>query len=434
MKSNNSFFGRLRKMLLLASFFIGLFGVFFAVAFFMGDKRLQGERLLDYKSFIASVSDKKLPYKFLSHRREDKDFLRGVRKYLRATRSEIKSEGKTGSIPKIIHQIWLFNDPPPPEVQYAMSTVQAQNPSYTYMFWTQEKVKEKLSSAFGSHLQHLFDSVSIGDYVAALILDEIGGFVIDPWSEALAPLDSLEIPQGVQVMVGVEPPLGKIKFGKRRIYASSGFMAAMPNHPLIGLWRKELYRRLGVFVLPFYEDWSSTGPYERMIWTSLDSLTQVMTQYSSQEKEVVSGVIAVGPTVWCPIRPKYMKEYHRFVSGELHRSYARKVRDVLGIALPPFSTIDSESIFIHLTGGRLGLKKKNLEKFLQCQLILARGEHSKCEGAFPGSRILTQKKSKVDRYKRDKVKGYGRTAFNKSDYFVILSPNLVKEKNKRLLP
>ncbi len=308
-----------------------------------------------YSAFMRSLGSPPLPKEFLLHRKLDKMFLSSAKKRIRH-RKDITAQ----KIPKIIHQIWLFPFPPPEEVQYALQTVSARNPSYTYMFWDRKSVEKRLEQEFGNHIDHLFsDALSLSDYIASLVLYEFGGIVIDPWCECVSSIDPLVEDATGGFIVGVEPPQEKVEIGFRRIFCSPALMATYPGNRSMVIWKVEMKKRLGALSLPIYEGWKAHSPYERMVWTSLDSLTDTIVHI----KDIQEAPLPVGPTWWCPIRPKELNRFHKRIAGEAgHRSVVQKLQETFHVGLPLFSAVTSETVLVHLLGGRLGMKDDRIEK------------------------------------------------------------------------
>lgn len=315
---------------------------------------------MTYKEFLKSIGSPPLPEKFLSHRKLDKELLQAVKKW---TKRKNPPDALTKAIfPKIIHQIWLFSSPPSDAVSSAMESVKARNPTFKYHLWTRKDVENLLKKDFGPHIEHLFlDSISLSDYVAASILSEIGGIVIDPWCECVAPIDSL-YSTSASLIIGIEPPKQKVEGGDRRIFCSPALIGSTPKNPLLDIWKQELHYRLGCFSLPLYENWKGQDPYERMVWISCDSVTDLFVDQT--KKAIDPSILPVGPTWWCPIRPQELAFFHKRISGEGgHRTLWQKFSETFHVDLPLFSSVESDTVLVHLAGGRLGMTGKDMERF-----------------------------------------------------------------------
>ena len=342
------------------SFILGLILILgLSSIFFFSKNESPSSELISYRQFLKSVGADELSKDFIAHRSQDTLFLKRVRQFLQPFQENASQNNVSQNIkyPKIIHQIWLYDLPPPEEVAYLMQMIQAKNPSFQYILWTKEMVRNRLQKEFGTNIEYLQDTISIADYVASLVLLEQGGIVIDPWCEQVATLENILVPSS-QLTIGVEPPQAKIQVGNRRLFFSPAVIASVPHHPLIRLWKKELKLRLSSFTLPFYEGWNSSKNYDRMVWISLGSLTDVILSTGKSADRI----IPMGPSWWCPIRPRQIKAFYRRVSGEGHRSPFQKFKETFHVGLPLFSDIRSQTVLIHLTGGRLGMKEDKVQQ------------------------------------------------------------------------
>tara|TARA_R110002096_G_scaffold27366_2_gene83880 strand:+ start:1401 stop:2291 length:891 start_codon:yes stop_codon:yes gene_type:complete len=92
------------------------------------------------------------------------------------------------SIPKIIHQLWIGDKPCPIN---AMNTIKNMNPSYEYLLWNEELIKEKLK-VYPRYQRKIEGHSAIwgrADMYRYLILEQFGGIFIDADMVAIEPLD-----------------------------------------------------------------------------------------------------------------------------------------------------------------------------------------------------------------------------------------------------
>tara|TARA_R110000796_G_scaffold241595_1_gene363336 strand:- start:19 stop:1491 length:1473 start_codon:yes stop_codon:yes gene_type:complete len=94
----------------------------------------------------------------------------------------------TDNIPKLIHQLWIGDKPPP---RNAMNSVKTMNDDYEYMLWNEELIAEKL--IINSRYQRKIDGHSAiwgkADMYRYLILEQFGGIFIDADMVSIERLD-----------------------------------------------------------------------------------------------------------------------------------------------------------------------------------------------------------------------------------------------------
>jgi mannosyltransferase OCH1-like enzyme len=90
---------------------------------------------------------------------------------------------KTKMIPKIIHQMWLGNDPP----KVLMDTWRKENPDWAYILWTEENLKE-WTFKNQDLIEQMPELNGKCDIMRYEILYHFGGFFIDADTYCLKPL------------------------------------------------------------------------------------------------------------------------------------------------------------------------------------------------------------------------------------------------------
>jgi mannosyltransferase OCH1-like enzyme len=105
--------------------------------------------------------------------------------------SSLASNVKTGSnvsrIPKIIHQLWIGDKPPPTKM---MDTWRDMNPEFEYIRWTEDLIREKkLKFECKKRIQEMDEINGKADIMRWEILWRYGGVFIDADSFCIEPID-----------------------------------------------------------------------------------------------------------------------------------------------------------------------------------------------------------------------------------------------------
>ncbi len=261
--------------------------------------------------------------------------IRKIAKDLILERKKEWYQGKEVSIPLTIHQIWPFEEPLPDELSRASSLLIMQHPTFSYKFWRPSEFGPLLETSFGDSWRQLSPYI-IRDLAASQILLKEGGVVVDLESECVHPItDILSLGHCI---IGFEPPLPKPRY-HRRLFLSSSLIASIPGHETINLWAKKMATRAR-----YAQKDTSVDP----LFVCSESLTSVVAS-----SEQADGLILLGPTFFSPVAPLSIKELKHQLDGLQKRSILQKILETfhLGSSLP-FSTIDDETIFVHMHGGR----------------------------------------------------------------------------------
>jgi mannosyltransferase OCH1-like enzyme len=154
-------------------------------------------------------------------------------------------------IPKIIHQIWLGDNPIPERYVECMKTIKEVNSDYWHKLWTDEDVKN-----FGLINQKIYDECNNygvrSDLFRYEILQRYGGIYMDTDFIAHKPFDNL---LGFDFFAGT----GCVN----KVSLQNSIIASIPNHPIMNLAIKKLtpkiphptFSNMNTEVLGF------TGPY-----------------------------------------------------------------------------------------------------------------------------------------------------------------------------
>jgi mannosyltransferase OCH1-like enzyme len=119
-------------------------------------------------------------------------------------------------IPKIIHQIWV-GDEPPEFIKEAMHGVKKLNPDFEYMFWGNEAIEEfHLEKEFKEATEFAFFS----NVLRIKILEKFGGVYIDADVICKQPIDTWFQKYQEHDLYSVH---------NRDIYPDNGIIIAKPN-------------------------------------------------------------------------------------------------------------------------------------------------------------------------------------------------------------
>ena len=291
---------------------------------------------LSRHEFDQTLGMKELSKSFVLHRSLDRKIRHTARQLIEKRKSEW-SLTSPSSIPRIIHQVWLSVDPLPDDLARASRLVQQQHPGFRYILWRYSDVHKILHDLLGPSYTALPISL-LRDVAAAAILWEHGGVVVDLEAECVHPITAL-LSLG-DCLIGFEPPLPSPKW-KRRLFLSSAVIAVRPSHPIIQSYLAEMIRRIQI---------SENNEKIDAQWVTQDALTSVLAKIGLKQGKP----LLLGPSYFCPVNPNHIHHLQRVLNKEVHRNWLQKVFRTLHIAsVPPYSDVSRETIFVHMTGGRM---------------------------------------------------------------------------------
>lgn len=155
-------------------------------------------------------------------------------------KNKLPLEG-AAKIPHVVHFIWLGPRPFPPESVENIRSWIAQNPDWTFKFWTDRDrpppcngMEKKRVQDFSFHyLGDCFaQSQNYGEQSDVLryeILFQEGGVYADHDANCLQPFESLH--SSYDLYCGLEPP--HVPFAGHNVTAGNGVIASRSNHPVI---------------------------------------------------------------------------------------------------------------------------------------------------------------------------------------------------------
>lgn len=127
-------------------------------------------------------------------------------------------------IPKIIHQIWIGDQPIPEHLKQYMATWQKLHPDWTYILWDNEKVAHLFM-----HNRDLFEEAwnwsHKSDILRYELLYHFGGWYADVDFECLKPLD--ELCYLYDFCTGIQP------LDTAYVQLGAALTGSVPMHPLV---------------------------------------------------------------------------------------------------------------------------------------------------------------------------------------------------------
>jgi hypothetical protein len=293
---------------------------------------------LSKRHFDQSLCIKELGSSFVLHRKLDNEMRALAHNAITLRKAEWRA-GQHSNIPLVIHQIWPRDEQIPDQYSRTARTVQIYNSDATYILWNHKDVEKLLTQLFGNDWKDLPLDV-VRDLAAAAVLWQHGGIVVDLESECVHSIRSL-LSLG-DCIIGFEPPRETTKF-QRRLFLSSSVIAAAPAHPIIKTWLAEMWRR----ALLMKDD-----PHISSLWVSQESLTRVAAALHDRGRPLF-----VGPAYFCPVRPSQIQKLKRSLDGQARTRFFKRLAQTLHIiSVPLYSRVARETLFVHMSGGRLSKK------------------------------------------------------------------------------
>jgi hypothetical protein len=136
----------------------------------------------------------------------------------------INKKTKVGrGIPKVIHQIWIGENPFPENLRFCVDSVKRMYPDWEYHFWTNDTIK-KLDLRFEGLINN--PSINIGkraDILMYEILNKFGGLYLDVDTFCCKRVDDLH--DKFKFYGGIAP--------SRWFVVGAGIVGSIPGHPII---------------------------------------------------------------------------------------------------------------------------------------------------------------------------------------------------------
>lgn len=322
-----------RIAVLLLLIFLPLFGI----KLYLHNAKQKPPLFLQHKTFLEGTGIKTLGKHFLLRYKSDRIFFSASKNRVKQQRA-LWNKNVHFNIPKVIHILWLKEEPLPEEVEQNEAYIRQYNPHCTCTLWRKEALIKRMSE---KELQ-LFTKLPAAlqkVYASAFLLYYDGGVIIDPSVQLMGSFE--EVLSSGEWIISLEAPLSK-SIEKRRLWLSSCFIAGTPHHPLTKKWVLAMDK---YFALPANTQKTIKKQYlEGMMLPLMNLLSS-----DCQEKEA-SYILPA--TCFSPIAPQFIHSYLKKVTGEEEKE-KKKNKHFITQSSPPFSKITRCSIGIHLKGGSL---------------------------------------------------------------------------------
>lgn len=245
--------------------------------------------------------------------------------------------GQNPRIPKIIHQIWLGPNLPPPYFAEFQAKIKALHPDWEYHLWNEAELEE-LKLENWDIAERSPNWAEKSDVIRCDLLDRFGGVYMDVDMDVRHSLNELH--EKYHFYAGMEHP-HKIATTNNRVWVGISIMASCPGHPIMKNWKRRIRNGWDEVDLRF------SSPIERVINHTYFNFTHAF----MQEVDQPGYIDMIFPaTYFYPISPSYAAK--RRNSG--FRAWREKLYDFLekiNLKKPrPFSRVYPETIAVHYWG------------------------------------------------------------------------------------
>lgn len=244
---------------------------------------------------------------------------------------------KTPRIPKIIHQIWLGPNLPPPYFAEFQAKIKALHPDWEYHLWSEAELEElKLDN--WDLVERSQNWAEKSDVIRGDLLDRFGGVYMDVDFDVYHSLNELH--EKYDFYAGMEHP-HKIATTNNRVWVGISIMAACPHHPIIQNWKRRVRNTWDEVDLRY------SSPVERVINHTYFNFTHAVMQEIDKEGYVD---MLFPATYFYPIAPNFAAKRR----NTMLRVWREKVYEFLeGMNLKrprAFSHAYPETIGVHYWG------------------------------------------------------------------------------------
>lgn len=139
-------------------------------------------------------------------------------------------------IPKIIHQIWLGPNLPPPQFSTFQETLIRLHPNWEYHLWSEAQLEE-LNLDNWDIVEQSQNWAEKADIIRCDLLDRFGGVYMDVDMDMYKALDELH--EKYDFYAGMEYP-HKIATTNNRVWVGISIMASKPGHPIMKNWKRRI--------------------------------------------------------------------------------------------------------------------------------------------------------------------------------------------------
>ncbi|CAH1783430.1 unnamed protein product [Owenia fusiformis] len=188
----------------------------------------------------------------------------------------LHSDNGSTIIPQIIHQTWMDENIPDPDLYSKwIRSWQSNHPTWSYWFWTDNSARDLIKNYYPQFLE-LYDkyplSIHRADALRYFVLYTYGGVYVDLDMESLKPLDALTTQHAC--IIPREPMQQSYLVWKKTKLASNAFMACRPHHPFFKMviqslpesniiGRGKIVEKTGPVMLQRIVDYYSRQPIEQ---------------------------------------------------------------------------------------------------------------------------------------------------------------------------
>jgi len=244
--------------------------------------------------------------------------------------------GQNPRIPKIIHQIWLGPNLPPPYFAEFQAKIKALHPDWEYHLWNEAELEE-LKLENWDIVERSPNWAEKSDIIRCDLLDRFGGVYMDVDMDVRHSLNELH--EKYHFYAGMEHP-HKIATTNNRVWVGISIMASCPGHPIMKNWKRRIRNCWDEVDLRF------SSPIERVINHTYFNFTHAFMQESDQPGYID---MIFPATYFYPISPSYAAKRRSGIRALREKFY--DFLEKINLKKPrAFSKIYPETIAVHYWG------------------------------------------------------------------------------------
>lgn len=184
--------------------------------------------------FDESMGKSETEFKFIFANNDDVTrYEKAKALYEKNSPSKVASS-QNPKIPKIIHQIWLGPNLPPPHFAGFQETLMRLHPDWEYHLWSEAQLEE-LNLDNWDIVEKSQNWAEKSDIIRCDLLDRFGGVYMDVDMEMYKSLNELH--EKYDFYAGMEFP-HKIATTMNRVWVGISIMASRPGHPIMKAWKR----------------------------------------------------------------------------------------------------------------------------------------------------------------------------------------------------
>jgi hypothetical protein len=207
--------------------------------FFPGCSKQQKEKTACFSpikevSFDESMGKSETEFKFIFANSDDVARYEKVKALFEKNAPSKVAPSQNPKIPKIIHQIWLGPNLPPPYFANFQETLLRLHPDWEYHLWSEAQLEE-LNLDNWDLVEKAQNWGEKSDIIRCDLLDRFGGVYLDVDIEAYKSLTELH--EKYDFYAGIEAP-HKSATTLNRVWVGISIMASRPHHPIMVAWKR----------------------------------------------------------------------------------------------------------------------------------------------------------------------------------------------------